>query len=285
MRAYDFTQVDVFTERPLEGNQLAVFHSGRGLATARMQAIARETNLAETTFLFPGGSGADARVRIFRPNEELPFAGHPTLGTAFVIAQTRPALSVVRLRMKVGVIPVRVDRRRRPLYLEMRQRNPVFGEIFRDAARLADAIGLRPADLDRRYRPQVVSTGLPFLIIPLSRSTALARLDVGKNFWPALARLGGHLPYFLVTGEPAIEARMFDAVSEDPATGSAAGCAAAYLVACGRCAPDVTFVIQQGRFVARPSRIFAAASLRDGRVGNVRVGGHVVEVLKGTLRL
>jgi trans-2,3-dihydro-3-hydroxyanthranilate isomerase len=286
MRTFDFTQVDVFTSRKLEGNPLAVFHSGAGLSGRRMQAIAREMNLSETTFIFPAGKDADARVRIFTVREELPFAGHPTLGTAFVLAQARPGQSEIRLQMKAGIIPVTVARKAGAMYLEMRQNDPLFGARLTDARRLAEALGIRVSELDSRYPPQAVSTGLPFLILPLRHAESLARLAPNPRLLqPLLRKVGAHFPYYLVTGEEEIEARMFDATFEDPATGSAAGCATAYLVLYGHRRPDTSVTIRQGRFVARPSLIFAAASLTDGRAHNVRVGGHVVEVLQGRLRL
>ena len=281
----EFTHVDVFTRRPLEGNQLAVFHSGAGLSAARMQAIAREMNLAETTFVFPGGPKSDARVRIFTVTEELPFAGHPTLGTAFVLAQSRPDQTLIRLQEKVGVIPVTVRREKRGAYMEMRQRDPLFGATI-DRAKLAALIGVPASHLDPRYPPQVVSTGVPFLITPLRTRQALDRLEPNyKKLAPLLHRRKAHFPYYIVTGEDELEARMFAQTFEDPATGSAGGCAAAYLVKHGRCAPGVRFLIHQGRSIRRPSEVFASAANSGGRVHNVRVGGYVVEVLKGTLCL
>ncbi len=281
----DFTQVDVFTAKKLEGNSLAVFHSGKGLSTARMQAIAREMNLAETTFLFPADGGADARVRIFTVREEMPFAGHPTLGTAFVVAKSRPRQTEIRLRMKVGVIPVTVSRKRAGTYLEMQQKDPVFGATA-DPGELAAALGLDASDLDSRYPAQVVSTGLPFLIVPIRRPEGLAQVTPNwKLLDPLVKKLEAHFPYYLVTGAPEIEVRMITPDFEDPATGSGGGCAASYLVRYGIRAPDRTFSIQQGRFVQRPSRIFATASLEGDRVHRVRVGGYVVEVLRGKLLL
>ena len=250
-----------------------------------MQAIAREMNLSETTFLFPATAGADARVRIFTVREELPFAGHPTLGTAYVVARSRAGQGQIRLRMKVGVIPVSVDRRRDGTYLEMQQKEPVFG-AQPDPGRVAEAVGLGRSALDTRYRPQVLSTGVPFLIVPLERGATLERLEPDWKLLQALLdATGAHFPYYLVTGEKELEARMFDSTFEDPATGSAAGCAAAYLVRYGHCPPEAQFVIRQGRFAGRDSQIFAAASLTDGQVHNVRVGGYAVEVLRGRLRL
>jgi trans-2,3-dihydro-3-hydroxyanthranilate isomerase len=285
MKTLDFTQVDVFSSRKLEGNPLAVFASGQGLSTALMQAIAREMNLSETTFIFPGGRGFEARVRIFTVSAELPFAGHPTLGTAFVLAALRPEQTEVRLKTKVGVIPVRVSRDRRGSYLEMRQNDPVFGSAV-ESQELAEALGLRLQDLDARYPQQVVSTGTPFLIVPLKRRAALEELAPDyRRLRPILKRVGVRYPYYLVTGEGEFEARMFMETFEDPATGSAAGCATAYLVRHGRQTPDRRFVIRQGRLVRRPSTIFARAALQGDGVTDVRIGGYVVEALRGRLTL
>jgi len=284
MKALDFIQVDVFTTRKLEGNALAVFPRGAGLTTARMQAIAREMNLSETTFLLPGPAGTDARMRIFTVAEELPFAGHPTLGTAFVLAQSRRK-SLIRLETKVGVIPVSVSRRAGSACLEMPQNDPVFGGRI-DGRAVARAAGISAADLDARYPAQVVSTGLPFLIVPLGGPAALARLAPDfQRLRALLRRSGARFPYYLVTGAERIEARMFDRTFEDPGTGSAAGCAAAYLVRHGRCRPSAHIIIEQGKMVKRPCRIFASASLDGRRVCDVRVGGYVVETLRGRLRL
>ena len=281
----EFTQVDVFASRKLEGNPLAVFHSGEGLSTAEMHAIAREMNLSETTFLFRDRAGADARVRIFTVRTELPFAGHPTLGTAFIVAKSRPRQAEIRLRLKVGVIPVTVSRKRGQTYLEMRQNDPVFGAQAEPRS-LAEALGIDVSDLDSRCPPQIVSTGLPFLVAPLRNTDAMARLAPNwKLLGPLLAGLGAHFPYYVVAGERQIEGRMFGPDFEDPATGSGAGCAAAYLVRYGLRPTDRRFIIRQGRFVRRPSRIFARASLSGDRVHDVRVGGYVVEVIRGKLRL
>ncbi len=242
-----------------------------------MQAIAREMNLAETTFVLPPTvPHADARVRIFTVTEELPFAGHPTLGTAFVVAKGR---TEIRLQMKAGVIPVR----RQGSYLEMRQNDPVFGPTVAPG-HLAPAIGLAPADLDPRATPRVISTGLPFLIVPLRTPAALTRLHPDYSvLLPLLHQCGGHFPYYLVTGDDCLQARMFGPAFEDPGTGSAAGCAAAFLVRYGLRPPNRPFRILQGRNIHRPCRITVQASLSAGKVDNVRVGGHVVTVLTGRL--
>jgi trans-2,3-dihydro-3-hydroxyanthranilate isomerase len=275
-----FTQVDVFTTRPLHGNALAVFPDGRGLTTSRMQAIAREMNLSETTFLLPPTSrGADARVRIFTVTQELPFAGHPTLGSAYVASLRHTGKAEIRLQTKAGVIPVR----RRGSYFEMRQKDPVFGAAV-SREQLAGALRLRLADLDRRATPQMVSTGLPFLIVPLRTAGAMQRVNPDwAELLPLLRRGGAHFPYYVVVGSDDVQARMFGPDFEDPGTGSAAGCAAAYLVRYGLRPPGRSFRILQGEAIHRPCQITVQASLEGTRVYDVRVGGHVVRMLDGCL--
>jgi PhzF family phenazine biosynthesis protein len=162
----------------------------------------------------------------------------------------------------------------------------VFGPSLTDRGTLAEAVGLKADELDTRCPIQVVSTGVPFLIVPLRRRGSLERLAPDyRRLRPILHRLKVRYPYYLVTGEPETEARMFMETFEDPATGSAAGCGTSYLVRYGCRPPDRRFRIRQGRFVRRPSEIFAAASLQGEQVANVRIGGYVVEILRGKLML
>lgn len=284
-KTLDFVQVDVFTTRALEGNPLAVFPRAEGLSDEQMLAIARELNHSETTFIQPSTGKGDAVVRIFTVSAELPFAGHPTLGTAFVLAQSHPGKSSLQLEEKVGVIPVKVEKNDRGTYLEMRQNDPKFGAKYTDKEALAKSLLFPSEELDSRYTPQVVSTGTPFLIVPLRAKSSLERLSPdGHLSAEDRERMGTGSVYYLVTGGNEIEARLLSR-SEDPATGSAAGCATSFLVQYGHQKPEAQFTIHQGRFVNRPSLIFAAASLTEGRVHNVRVGGYVVEVMRGSLSL
>jgi trans-2,3-dihydro-3-hydroxyanthranilate isomerase len=280
-KGYDFIQVDVFTTNPLEGNPLAVFTNAAGLSEAQMLSIARELNHSETTFILPAEHGGDARVRIFGPAGEFPFAGHPTLGTAFVMALTRPGKSKLVLEEKVGPIPVALERRPDGLFAEMTQNEPVFGAKA-DPKMVADAYGFAVEEIDARYAPQMVSTGNNFLIVPLKSVSTLAKLTLGHQF-PAdrHASFGPGAAYFVVTGEDQVESRMMGASSEDPATGSAVGCAAAFLVQNGIKKPDEQVAVHQGRFVNRPSILYVRAGMKDGKPTNVRVGGTVVEVMRG----
>ena len=286
-------QVDVFTDRALTGNALAVFLDGRGLSAEQMQAIARETNLSETTFILPGDKAAEkengVRVRIFTVQEELPFAGHPTLGTAFVL-RGQSGAAEVRLALNVGTVPVRFEEPPgRPVFGEMTQVNPEFGPVH-DTHAIAEVTGLSPADFDPSVPIQTVSTGVPFTIAALRslRTLQNLRLDVHRAA-EYLARSGGKFFYFVcretVDPKARLHARMLFYNGEDPATGSAAGCCSAWMVAHGVAASEERVMIEQGLEMHRPSCIFVRATKRDNQVINVRVGGNCVEVLRGEVTL
>jgi trans-2,3-dihydro-3-hydroxyanthranilate isomerase len=288
-RRLPFTQYDVFTSRPLEGNPLAVFPDGRSLSDQEMQAVAKEMNLSETTFVFPRDAATEKergiRVRIFTVQEELPFAGHPTLGTAFALRGETGA-SEIRLDLNVGSIPVRFEDGH-PTFGEMTQTDPAFGEVH-DREKIAEVTGIPGEDLHPELPIQTVSTGVPFTILPLRSLDAIRRLEI--NQWRAseYLRASGGKFFFCVALEPVdpaarLHARMLFYNGEDPATGSASGCAAAWMVEHGVADPDERVLIEQGVEMKRPSRIFVRASRRNDRVVNVRVGGNAVEVLRGEL--
>ncbi|GEJ58983.1 PhzF family phenazine biosynthesis protein [Anaeromyxobacter diazotrophicus] len=286
-RRLAFTLVDVFTSRPLEGNQLAVFTDARGLSGAEMQRLARETNLSETTFVLPGEAAPGAtRVRIFTVDEELPFAGHPTLGTAAVLRGASGAAEVV-LELGVGRVPVAFEDGPGGAFGEMRQRAPVFGARH-DHREVARALGLPDGVLDEALPIETVSTGLAFAIAPVRSLAALERLrpDLARGA-DYLARTDARFFYFVAreTVDPAarLHARMLFYGGEDPATGSAAGCCAAWMVAHGVARPDERVLIEQGLETRRPSRLHVRAGRRAGAVEDVRVGGHTVEVGWGEL--
>lgn len=277
----------------MTGNALAVCLDGRGLTTAQMQDIARETNLSETTFVLPGDETAQrenaVRVRIFTVQEELPFAGHPTLGTAFVLRDSSAA-SEVRLQLNVGTVPVHFeDSPGQPAFGEMTQLDPKF-EMQHDREAVATALGLPVGDLDPDLPIETVSTGVPFTVTPIRTLAVLQtlRIDPGRTS-QYLAQTGGKFFYFVCrnTADPGtrLHARMLFYGGEDPATGSAAGCATAWMVAHGVAQPDERVLIEQGIEMKRPSRIFVRASKSDNRVVNVRVGGHAVEVMRGEMFL
>lgn len=290
LRRFPFRQLDVFSSRPFEGNSLAVFPDGRGLSDLDMQALAREMNLSETTFVLPRDPAIErergVRVRIFTVQEELPFAGHPTLGTAFALRGSTGATEVV-LDLNAGRVPVRFeDSPGQPVFGEMTQVDPKLG-LIHDRETVVRATSLRDGDIDPSLPIQTISTGLPFTIVPLRGLDVIRRLQVDLvRAGEYLKQTGGGQFFYFVARETVdraarLHARMLFYGGEDPATGSAAGCATAWMVAHGVAQPDERVLIEQGIEMLRPSRIFVRASRVDNRVVNVRVGGNVVEVLRG----
>jgi trans-2,3-dihydro-3-hydroxyanthranilate isomerase len=290
-RRLPFVQFDVFTSLPLQGNPLAVFTDGRSLNDEEMQAIAREMNLSETTFIFPRDAATErkrgTRVRIFTVQEELPFAGHPTLGTAFALRGDSGA-NQIRLDLNVGTIPVEFSETPgQPAFGEMTQTDPIFGQVH-DRERIAEVTGIPVEDIDPEVPIQTVSTGVPFTILPILNLEAIRRLQINQQRSSEYLAASGSKFFFCVSREavdPAarLHARMLFYNGEDPATGSASGCAAAWMVEHGVAEPDEQVLIEQGVEMKRSSRIFVRASRRNDRVVNVRVGGNVVEVLRGEL--
>ncbi len=291
MRKFQFVTVDVFTSRALEGNQLAVFTDARGLSDVEMQDVARETRLSETTFIIPRDEATERRdgvkVRIFTIAVEMPFAGHPTLGTASVIAQARN-VNDVALDLKVGKIPVSFTSTPEGRFGEMTQRDPEFGKIH-DADEIAKLIRVPVAEINTSIPIQTVSTGFAFAIVPLRSLATLEKLDIDlKKADAYLATTDAGLFFFVTrdtNGEAGIRARMIFYGGEDPATGSASGCTAAWMVRHGIAKPEEQVLILQGVEMKRPSHIFVRASLDGTRVHNVRVGGHCAEVMRGELTL
>jgi trans-2,3-dihydro-3-hydroxyanthranilate isomerase len=304
-RTFEFVQLDVFTQTPLTGNALAVFTDGRGLNEEEMQAIAREMNLSETTFILPRDPAIDAKegkkVRIFTVTEELPFAGHPTLGTAMHLyasdsGSDSKESAEITLDLKAGKVPVRFTANSKnagriradgQVFGEMRQRDPEFGVTF-SREEVARVIGVAAEAIPSEWPIQIVSTGLPFAIVGIRELKTLSNLSVAHaEAAELLKKTAARFFYFLCPQrqEDRLEARarMFFYGNEDPATGSAAGCAASWMVQHGIANSDEQVLIRQGVEMRRPSEIHVRAT-RDGqRVANVRVGGYAVEVLRGTL--
>jgi trans-2,3-dihydro-3-hydroxyanthranilate isomerase len=296
-RTFTYSILDVFAERPLEGNPLAVFHDAHTLSDSEMQALARETNLAETTFILTGDLETEqrdgVRVRIFTTKEELPFAGHPTLGTATWLYFNHPALRGARtitLRLNVGPITVRFDAPDQGVpgvRATMLQNDPVFG-VTHDRASVARAIGLSEDDLSAEYLPQTVSTGVPFCIVLLRSIEVSKRLQIVQREAQAwLTRNDTHFFYCIAPlsardeGGPQWHARMQFYSGEDPATGSAAGCCIAWLVKTGLAASEQPVVIEQGVEIQRPSRITVQATLDGGAVRSILVSGRTIPVAEG----
>jgi len=298
----DYFVVDVFTDQVLAGNPLAVVFDTRGLTTERMQAIAREFNLSETTFVERRARAVEqaegVRVRIFTTQEELPFAGHPTLGTASVLKLQAPETvqgDTITLALKVGAVPVRFDGtagNSGALFGEMTQRDPEFGEEL-EAKEVARLIGLSIDDLDAALTPQIVSTGTAFAIVVLRSVEALSRLRVNQleaSQW--LRERGARWFYVLSPADeqpgsqgPRYRSRMQFNGGEDPATGSAAGCAISYLVQRGAVSAGERIHVRQGVEIGRTSDLFLSARLESARVKDVRVAGSTVLGSKGRLFL
>jgi trans-2,3-dihydro-3-hydroxyanthranilate isomerase len=298
----DYYVVDVFTTSALAGNPLAVVIDTVGLETGRMQAIAHEFNLSETTFVVRRPAEVEqaegVRVRIFTTREELRFAGHPTLGTASLLRKLAPETvrdHTVRLALNVGPIPVRFEAqaaRSDSLYGEMTQRDPEFGAEL-DPSLLARFIGLSADDLETSVAPQVVSTGTAFAIVVLRSPEALAHMEVNhREATPYLEEHGARWFYVLAplprhseNGPKDFRARMQFYGGEDPATGSAAGCAISYLVGRGLVPSGAPVHLRQGIEIGRPSDIFVSAQGQGTAVTDVRVGGSTVLVAEGKLFL
>ncbi len=280
-----FYIVDVFAEEKYAGNQLAVVRGGVGLPDETLQKIALEMNYSETTFvLSEKETEGGYHVRIFTPGDEVPFAGHPTLGTAYVIQQEMLASPVERitLKLKAGEIPVTFGE-----VPWMRQLPPTFGATL-DSALIARTLDLETADLDDRSPVQAVSTGLPALVVPLRDLDALRRCKVDRERYTEVAGPGENLYVFCPEphddGPGDLSARLFAndlGVPEDPATGSAAGCLAAYLLEHSYLGTDSVDVrVEQGYEIGRSSLLYLQAA-RDG--DEIRVGGKAQMVAKGEL--
>lgn len=294
MRAFRYCTCDVFTDRVFGGNPLAVLVDARGLDDAAMQAIAREFNFSETTFVTPPDDRRHtARVRIFTPGGELPFAGHPTVGTAFVLASigATPGATEVVFEEGVGPVRVRIDRNGGQVErctLTTAQPPERLGSI-RQRARLAAMLGLAAPDVSAPG--EVWSCGVPFAVTPLASVDALQRARLDRDRWARLlAEHEGRKVYPVARVDDATwRVRMFApslGVAEDPATGSAAAALAGWLVARAPAADGPRrWRILQGAEIGRPSEIALEADVTDGRAQAVRVGGRCVMVGEGTLRL
>ncbi len=295
LRTYEYVQLDVFAERALQGNALAVFTDARGLTTEEMQSLARETNLSETTFIVPRAPEIErvhgVHVRIFTVEEELLFAGHPTLGTASWIYGNHPVLQraeTIVLDLRVGPIAVRFQPPvpgEHGVYGTMHQNDPTFGDVH-DRATVAAVLNLSIDDLDPELPIQTVSTGMPFCIVPLRSLQVAARLQIPQH--SALAYLAQSDAKFFhcITRADAASgadwhARMQFYNGEDPATGSASGCAIAYLVRHGLVPSDHQIILEQGIEMLRPSRIYVSAHTNGTTVSNVFVGGRTIPVATG----
>ena len=300
LETYRFHQVDVFTDRALAGNPLAVFVEPGELTAGQMQAIAREMNLSETTFVMPSErAGCAARVRIFTPKREIPFAGHPTIGTTYVLGIEKrlpPEGDPIFLEEGVGPVEVVVEgERAAPAFIWMRHPPARFGAEVMDRAAVAAALGLDVADLLPGAPIAPGSTGSSFVYVPLRDRAAVDRAV------PDIARLA-RIPETAAAGvfvfapdpDPAacrVYSRMFaphtSGVPEDPATGSASGPLGAYVVRHGLVPPSGAphILSEQGVAMGRPSAVHITGRVVGGELTDIRVGGQVVPVIEGVVRL
>jgi trans-2,3-dihydro-3-hydroxyanthranilate isomerase len=294
-----FLHYDVFTSEPLAGNQLAVFPDGRGVSTECMQAIAREMNFSESTFILPPEEpGTDVRMRIFTPASELPMAGHPTIGSTFALAETgviRPGAARFVFGLGVGPTPVDLEwDGSRLRFAWMTQLNPAFGPDVAARAEAAAAIGLSPDDLADVLPVQEISCGVPFLFVPLRSADVVDRAVSDASACARFAAATGiNRPIFLFSmlppgGAETVYSRMFArdfGIVEDPATGGASGPLGCYLVRHGLVTGNAAerIVSLQGVAMGRPSRIHIAIRERGGEIVGVKVGGVSVLVGRGEL--
>jgi trans-2,3-dihydro-3-hydroxyanthranilate isomerase len=291
-RKLRFYIVDVFAESKYSGNQLAVFRDCSRLTTSEMQRIAQEMHYSETTFVTseePHEGGYD--VRVFTPAFELPFAGHPTLGTAYVVQSQIVGKPVdkVALNMKVGQIPVSFSyKQNTPDVLWMRQKTPTFGKTF-DRGRIASILGLKPSDIDKKFPIRLVSTGVPFVIVPLTGLKAIKKINVNHA---ALRKLFEETKSSVIlvfspetySKENQLNVRVLgvpENILEDPATGSGNGCLAAYLVKQRYFGTDkIDIRVEQGYEINRRSLLLLRAKRNPGGI-EVNVGGRVQFIAKG----
>ena len=306
MKEYRFIQVDVFTDKPFGGNPLAVFPEAEGLTSEEMQHLAQEMNLSETTFVLPPQApGADFKVRIFTPAAELPFAGHPVVGTHWVLAHLgrvdlREPVTQVRFELGVGVLPAdlhvaggRVEQ------VVMTQDRPTFHAVLEDVTDLVTGLGLPRETITETGLPvQVVSTGLPQMMVPVRSLAEVQALDAGQLNIAALNRachaVGTEcvMVFTFETERPdaTVHVRMFApllGVPEDPATGSANGALGAYLAhheAVPVTEPTTYILSEQGEEMGRPSTVYVEVDSAGEEITSVRVGGQVVPVVEGVVR-
>jgi len=290
MKDLTFYIVDVFAEEKFAGNQLAVVRNAKGLTDDEMLKIAKEMNYSETSFILSDESnngGFD--VRIFTPEEELPFAGHPTLGTAYIIKYEiiKSDVEKVILNLKVGQIPVTFTNKDKAQILWMKQIQPTFGAIF-DEEKMAQVLNLDVNDIDARFSIQEVSTGLPFIIVPLKSLESVKKTKIhSEKFFELIENIDSKAILVFCTetynSQNDLNVRVFSTIPEDPATGSANGCLAGYLVKYQYLnSNDINLRVEQGYEIGRPSLLLLQASEENGSY-NISVGGGVIMVAKGEL--
>ena len=299
-RFFDYWRIDVFTDTPLTGNPLAVFPRATGLSPVEMLGIAREMNISETTFVFPASNpSANYRNRIFTPAGEIPFAGHPSIGTAYVAALEGlvphpDGSSVIYQELEIGVLPLElICEGGQVKKVIMTQGEPSLGAEMKNVDALADALGVRVKDVGPKgLLPRIAGTGIQSLQVPLRSLDVVKDLDPDlRGLKKVLAKFGEKTDCYTfalgaVAPDAAVHARCFvpHLGIEDPATGSAAGACGAYLAANERL-PAPTFIVEQGMEIHHASRIEVTVEVEGGKPRGVRVGGQVAPLIRGSLRL
>jgi trans-2,3-dihydro-3-hydroxyanthranilate isomerase len=300
-RKTPFILVDVFTSRPFGGNQLAVFTDGAALSSSEMQELAHEMNFSESTFVMPPESTGARRVRIFTPKHEMPMAGHPTVGTTWVLASRgdialESATVDATLHLGIGPVTVTVESiGGNPNFVWMAHREPEFGAKRDDRKRIGEALGITAADIRDDLPIQTVSTGVPFMFVPIRTLDALAKCAPNAPALAALFKPGEPvLPVYMFvaneSGEFAPRSRMFaphDGVAEDPATGGASAPFGAYAATYKLVdpKPKASFLIQQGVEMGRPSEICVEVTRKDSGAFAIRIGGRCAIVGEGSMFL
>ncbi len=301
MRSYRYFHLDVFTDHLFGGNPLAVFLDGRGLTAETMQDIAKEMNFSESTFILPAeADGTDVRMRIFTPADELPMAGHPTIGSTFALARAgaiSPERESFVFGLGIGPVPVSLTWKKRDLaFAWMTQPNPTFGDPIANPGGAAAALGLSPAAVSGTGLPvQVVSCGVPFLFIPLTTRRAVDSAALDTDALRTLYESAGAEAHgvFVFSPQPGpdkatVYSRMFapgSGVLEDPATGAASGPLGCYLVRHKMAGPKQagSMMSLQGVKMGRPSHVHISIGTTGGEIHSVRVGGEAVVAGEGTL--
>jgi trans-2,3-dihydro-3-hydroxyanthranilate isomerase len=291
-----YHHVDVFTTDPFGGNQLAVFTDARGLDTETMQRIAREMNFAETTFVLPPqNADNDFHVRIFTPTIEMPMAGHPTIGTAFALRHTRQFNGdALTFEEGVGPVPLRIEERDPGgLFITMQQPLPTFGPIFDQYNQLADLLGLDTAAFPKDYPVQVVTCGVPFLMVPVRDVDAVKRLQLRADLWALVFGSAWPDGIYVFSVErysttATARTRMFSVefgIWEDAATGSAAGPLGCYMVHYGLAKSGEALRFEQGYEMGRPAQLHVTVQQDSYGISQVEVGGFSVYMGSGHLRV
>lgn len=302
MRKVRYHLVDVFTDRAFGGNPLAVCTNGRGLSSETMQSIAKELNLSETTFVLPPEDTAnDYRVRIFTPGKELPMAGHPTVGTSFILAREHMIKlgsdeTTIKLEEGVGVIPVRLEFKDGvPAQIWMQQPLPVFGPRLEDVRGVAEMLSIAPESIETRWPIEVVSCGVPFLYVPLKSLQAARSIKFRLDVWERVMGALGIAEVFVFTKETELEgssvhSRMFApalGIYEDPATGAASGPLGCYLVRheVFSTSQRAEFISEQGIEMGRPSIIKIVIEGSAGEISRVLIAGQCHFMGEGYLEI